>query len=314
MNIVIVHREGSDFGGDLRAMLGYAVALRLAGHEVEMRPATKIGSGTGVDAFHLWAACSPDWGLPAAQKIVERKKPLIVTPFWWSRAERQKFYGREGQDLVPGYTEAVGAILKLATVMFTVTMSEAVECWKLAPRTPAHVVPMGVTVPEGYKATRTPDDFVLCIGRIEPHKNQLNLAQACSTLGLRLILIGYGANTDYTRIVKGYPNVQWLGNIGDSEKWIRLMRARVHALPSFFENPGLAHAEAAAMGIPAVMGGHGCEPEFFGSRGIYCDPTNVEDIAAAITEAWGRGRGKWATVPTWDQAVKPAIEWMEAHL
>jgi glycosyltransferase involved in cell wall biosynthesis len=313
VKILFLHRPNMTSGGDYVALNNYYVALRRAGVEAVCRNATDPGDCTGFDFVHLWAACSPDWGLPAAYHAKEQGARLIVTPFWWDRAERQAFYGRPGQDLVEGYTPAVGQTLRLADVLFPVTMSEAGQCWKLAPRAKVWPVPMGIGWQE-ERAADSPGDYVLCMGRIEPHKNQLSLARACKQLGMTLYAFGEIGNEEYARAVDREGVVLSERRVGEDAKKEALRYTRVHALPSFFENPGLVHMEAAVMGIPAVMGGHGCEPEFFGPGGIYCDPTSVDDIAAAIAEAWERPRGQWATLPTWDEAASVAMEWMEGNV
>lgn len=310
MKIILLHRPNATSGGDFVALNGYANALSKAAVTVELRPADNPGDLSTADFVHLWAACSPDWGLPAALEAKRQGARLIITPFWWSRAERQAFYGRAGQDLVPGYTEGVAQTLQLADVLFPVTMSEAQQCWLLAPRAKVHVVPMGVDIPP--TAPQPPGDYVLCIGRIEPHKNQLLLARACLMLGVGLVLIGARGDTRYANYLTEYENVSWRGDVTDEAKYGLLACARVHALPSFFENPGLVHGEAALLGVPAVMGNRGCEPEFYGAGGIYCDPTSVDDIASAIVEAWGRPRGQWAYVPTWEEAARKALQWLGA--
>jgi glycosyltransferase involved in cell wall biosynthesis len=315
MKILFLHRPDMTSGGDYVALNGYTAALERMGIEATRRNATEPGDVSGFDFVHLWAACSPDWGLPAAYHAKQQGARLIVTPFWWDRAERQAFYGRPGQDLAEGYTPAVGQTLQLADVLFPVTMSEAGQCWKRAPRAKVWPVPMGVDRPE-VTAAEKPDDYVLCIGRIEPHKNQHSLAAACYKLGIHLKLMGAVSDQIYSEHVSraAHNNVVKMSGAWNREISAYLSRARVHALPSFFENPGLVHMEAAVMGIPAVMGNRGCEPEFFGPGGIYCDPTSVDDIAAAIAEAWERPRGQWATLPTWDEAASVAMEWMEGNV
>lgn len=293
LRICLLHRPGAASGGDWVALNGYAAALRRAGAELELRAANRAGDLSGFDYAHLWAACSPDWGLPAAQAASDAGARLIVTPFWWSRDERQMSVGRGGEDLAPGYTAAVGETLRLAEVLFAVTMSEAVECWKLAPGAPVWTVPMGIDVPAGL-AAQAPEDYVLCVGRREAHKNQAALARACAVLG--------------------YDVVFAQGQMSAAEKWARLARARVHALPSFFENPGLAHGEALALGIPAVMGCHGCEPEFYGPGPFYCDPTEGDDITRALAAAWQARRcPPRMDLPTWDDAAARALAWMQTH-
>lgn len=309
MTIIFLHRPNATAGGDFVALNGYTNALKEAGVTVELRSADNPGDLTTADYVHLWAACSPDWGLRAAHETKRQGARLIITPFWWSRAERQAFYGKPGQDLVPGYTEAVAHTLRLADVLFPVTMSEAQQCWLLAPRARVHIVPMGVDRPQIEQ--QPAEDYVLCIGRIEPHKNQFSLTKACEMLGVQLSFVGAKGDKRYADyIINEYAHVSWFGNVTDGVKYDLLSRARVHALPSFFENPGLVHGEAALLGVPSVMGNRGAEAEHWGAGGIYCDPTSVDDIAAAINEAWRRPRGQWAHVPTWEESAWYALQWL----
>jgi len=310
MRVCILHRPNATSGGDWVAQKGYVLGLQSKGIDVETRPANKIGDLKDFDFAHLWAACSPDWGLPAAREAKRQNAKLIITPFWWSRAERQTHYGKAGMDLAPGYTPAVAETLKLADVLFTVTVSEAHQCLQLAGTTNWRIVPMGIEV---LGEALPPDDYVLCIGRIEPHKNQHALAEACNKLGHRLVLFGQTTSEGYTNLVKDRGG--WVVSFAsgdDYHKKVWLQKARVHALPSFFENPGLSHGEALAIGIPAVMGGHGCELEFYGASGLYCDPTSVSSIAASIETAWSIQRRPPVILPTWSDAADKAIEAMES--
>ncbi len=311
--VCLIHRPGANSGGDWVALQAYAEALQIQGWQYALRPADRIGDLSGFDYAHLWAACSPDWGLNAAIEVKRQGKPLIITPFWWSRDERQAFYGRAGQDLTAGYTPGVAETLKRADVLFTVTESEARQCWELAPNVKAWIVPMGTEARLGLVAQPV-ENFVLSIGRIEPHKNQLTLAKVCKMLGYKLILFGKVVHRQYADMILslGHPIYQ-AADLSETMKWKLLSHCRVHALPSFFENPGLVHGEALALGIPAVMGGHGCETEFYKENGIYCDPTQITDVARALKVGWERQRQAPAKLPTWIDAANRAIEWMEAH-
>lgn len=309
MRIALLHRPGATSGGDWVAMVNMAGALYGMGIDIDLCPANAVPDLSAYDFAWLWAACSPDWGLPAAREARRQGARLIITPFWWSRAERQAFYGFPGQDIAPGYTESVAETLTLADVLFTVTESEAAQCLMLDPTAKCHIVPMGTMLPDEVVAGE-PQDYVLCIGRIEPHKNQHSLARACERLGYRLILAGSIAHPIYSGMI---PGAYYRHGISDAEKWELLSHACVHALPSFFENPGLVHGEALAMGIPAVMGNRGCEPEFYKHYGLYCDPTSIDSIANAVEMAWNCGRRKLAKLPTWIDAANAAREWLRAH-
>ena len=311
MKICILHRPNAMSGGDWVALTGYGAGLRDHGVEVDLRSANDIGSLKDFDYVHLWAACSPDWGLPAAREAKRQGKKLIITPFWWSRDKRQEFYGRKGLDLVEGYTPAVAETLKLADALFTVTRSEAEQCLMLAPDATCLIVPVGIDNP--IQAGPEPDHYILCVGRIEPHKNQHSLAAACNQLGHRLVLLGQTMSEGYTDLVRDKGG--WVVDLregGDLLKAQLLARARVHALPSFFENPGLVHMESLAAGVPSVMGSWGTEPEFFSGLGQFCDPSSVNSIAEAIEIAWKLKRVRPAIFKTWSEVAEIALKWMRS--
>jgi hypothetical protein len=113
MRLAILHRPGGAAGGDLIAANAYARELKSLGAEVELIPANNLQDFSRFDFVQLYAACSPDWGLEAAREVTLQGIPLIVSPFWWSRSERQAFYGQPG-DLYDGYTEAVAETLRMA--------------------------------------------------------------------------------------------------------------------------------------------------------------------------------------------------------
>jgi glycosyltransferase involved in cell wall biosynthesis len=158
-----------------------------------------------------------------------------------------------------------------------------------------------------------PEDYVLCLARLEQHKNQVNLAMACRHLGYRLIL--FGAEADKSIRQQAVALGAEYAGAGDHHTAMELLsQARVHALPSFSETPGMCNMEAALMGVPAVMGNIGAEAEFFGYGGIYADPTDWRHIAAGVEIAWQRGRGEWAYVLPWEQVAMRALEYLEARL
>lgn len=314
MRVLVLYRPTGPLGGDTLVAQEYAEALRSLGVDAECRSANKMEDATEFDIVHIYAACSPDWGLPTAMKLKQIGVPFLITPLYWPRDARQAFYGRPGQDIIPGYKQAIAATLRLATAWACVTMSEVLKCWELVPRHRAFVLGRGVT-PLETKAV-DPDDYVLCLARIEPHKNQVSLARACSKLGVRLECIGPIADQAYaTEVVAWGGNVH--GEMIHSEAMSWLARANVHALVSFGEIVAGANCEAAAMGIPAVISVEGADPEFFGPGGVYCDPSDWRDIAEAIETAWSRPRGNWAWPsgpPIWQETAKKGLAYMRELL
>ena len=62
--------------------------------------------------------------------------------------------------------------------------------------------------------------------------------------------------------------------------------ARVHALPSFRETPGLASLEAAAMGCAIVSTNWGSAFEYLDKDAKYCSPGSPQSMRSALEAAW----------------------------
>ena len=309
MRYLIIHRPGGLMGGDTVAARGYADGLRDCGVEVDIAPATAMPDVSTYDWVHMWSANAPQWGLPTVEAVKQRGCRLIITPNWWSRRERLDYYGYHEQDVAPGYTGAVAKTLPKADILFVCTMSEAVQCWRLVPYKQVYAFGHGCDIGEVEK--RDAEDYVVCLARIEPHKNQYNTAMACKALGLPLKLIGAVGDQGLLAQAKAL-GAEYCGAFAQPKALQVLSRARVHCLPSFSETPGMSNMEAALLNVPAVMGNIGAEPEFFGYGGIYADPTDWRNIARGIEVAWARKRVHWANIPTWKQIAERTVEFLGA--
>jgi glycosyltransferase involved in cell wall biosynthesis len=185
-----------------------------------------------------------------------------------------------------------------------------------------HVVPNAVD-PADQPADRIltehrfgTSDFVLYVGRIEPRKNVLGLIRACRDIAKPLVVVGDAPaeQADYLRQCRhAAGDVRFVGAMpkGDPLLESALATARVFALPSWFETPGLAALEAAAYGTPVAITVRGSTREYFGDAVAWCDPADPATIRAAIDEAWHRPsparfaladriRGEW----TWPETAR----------
>lgn len=143
-----------------------------------------------------------------------------------------------------------------------------------------------VIKPEHEKAR----DSVLCVARIDRRKCQLDLIRACKTLPYRLVLIGHvgGHSKSYLQecLRERSDNVLWLGSVPHEELPGYYAAAKVHALVSWMETPGLASIEAAAMGCNIVATRKGDPYDYFGEYAYYCEPGDIGSIAEAISRAF----------------------------
>lgn len=133
-------------------------------------------------------------------------------------------------------------------------------------------------------------DTILCIARIEPRKNQLSLIKAIKETPYRLLLIGdFVPNriTYYDEVIKyKSEKINILSALPHNELKYIYSNAKVHALPSWFESPGLSSLEAAAMGCNIVVSDQDIIREYFGNFAFYCKPDSIASIKDAILKAY----------------------------
>lgn len=164
---------------------------------------------------------------------------------------------------------------------------------ELGMTTPIRVVPNGVDpavfYPPSSPSTR---DYVLCVGRIEPHKNQLGLIRAMRRSDIPLVLVGppHPHHQEYyeeCRQVAG-RGVRFEQARSHEELRALYQGARVHVLPSWFETTGLVSLEAALAGCNVVSTDRGYASEYLADLADYLDPSDPRSIARAIERAWCR--------------------------
>jgi len=138
--------------------------------------------------------------------------------------------------------------------------------------------------------------FVLCVGRVEPRKNQYNLIKAMNILwedpkngDLQLVLMGDRSKeySEYlTKELKG-KHVLLAPPGGPLAVMKMMLRSACHAMPSYVETPGLVNLEAAALSRPIVVASRGSVRDYFADTPgcFYADPDDPEDIAKALKEA-----------------------------
>ncbi len=132
--------------------------------------------------------------------------------------------------------------------------------------------------------------YVLYVGRIEPHKNQLGLIEALRGSGLPLVIAGH-EHPDHARYVRkcrraGSGWVTFHVSLDESELADLYRHARVHVLPSWFETTGLVSLEAALSGCSVVTTSRGFAREYLEDLAWYCDPADSGSVLSAVQSAW----------------------------
>jgi glycosyltransferase involved in cell wall biosynthesis len=210
-----------------------------------------------------------------ARSVKNREKIVSPEYIWWGHRRSIKYIVLHAQYLLPN--------------------SES-EYERFFNRYKIHksfrVIPNAID-PALFKTPGKLDDrnnkLLICVGRIEGRKNQLNLIKAVKNSGFELYLIGSPSANQfkyYDECKKNAgDNVHFI-NALDQEELIRYYStAKVHILASWFETTGLSSLEAAAMGCNIVITTHGDTREYFEDFAWYCDPSSPASILEAIKKA-----------------------------
>jgi glycosyltransferase involved in cell wall biosynthesis len=135
----------------------------------------------------------------------------------------------------------------------------------------------------GYK------DFVLCVGRIEPYKNQVNLMKALRCEDIRILFAGgKQSHRGYTKEFDGQLSDKfvWLGQLDRRMLFSAYKNAKVVVLPSWSETCGLPGLEGGLLNCNIVITRRGYTKWFYEDDALYCDPSNLESIRASVLKAY----------------------------
>ncbi len=167
-------------------------------------------------------------------------------------------------------------------------------------------------------------DFVLCAARLEPNKNQAMLIWALRDTGLPLVIAGPERDPDYAQLCRKWAgtSVLFVGELSPDMLASAYAAARVHALPSWSETPGLANLEAGLAGCALVVGNRGTEQEYLGEYAFVCDPGDWRSIREAVLQAWNSANPERSRACrehilrhfTWDRVAQLTAEAYESLL
>lgn len=141
-------------------------------------------------------------------------------------------------------------------------------------------------------------DYVLCVGKIEPRKNQLRLVKALEKTNIPLIVLGSfipNRKDYYDNVIsiishnKNMKHIEYLPF--DSDELANLYAgAKVHVLLGENETPGIVNLEAGLAGANLVVGDCAAVREYLHEFAIYVKYDSINDIKAKILCAYKMNR------------------------
>jgi glycosyltransferase involved in cell wall biosynthesis len=126
----------------------------------------------------------------------------------------------------------------------------------MAPYLPAgariHRVDNPVDLPRQVPANVAANEHVCYVGRFSPEKGPVLLAESATDAEVKVIFVGDGAERE--RIASAAPGAEFTGWLNANAVRSVMCRSRALVLPSlWYETQGMVVAEAAALGVPAVV-------------------------------------------------------------
>ncbi len=268
------------------------------------------------DLLHIFGSVKYCHGLMRAAKEVGVK--LVLSTISWSdwpsalytypdwKQRTLNVLRHTAKVCFPWVPSLRKAMMELSDILMPNSQAEADQLNRFfrIPRGKIRVIPNGVDAhyengnPELFISRYGLKDFFLCVGRIEPRKNQLTLIRAHRGLERPLVLIGEAVSRypDYEARCRreARSNVHFLGYLANDSELLRSAYAAcdTFVLPSWFETPGLAALEAGLAGAKLVITSGGSTREYFGEDAVYVDPHQVSSIREAMMSANRESRAR----------------------
>ena len=316
-------------GGDVMQMESTRRHLQNLGHEVEVSLAARpdVSGFDIVHVFNMQSGTMPH-SFHQISHAKKQNKPVVLSTIYWTHAELNAAAQAEiaGQS---GARRRVATLLKTPPRAWPMVARHAIQkfsnrgqsfeqqkaCLQMAdallPNTRAEqellmrdfgveknkfrVIPNAAEI-SFFLADASPfieqfgmRDFVLCVARVEPRKNQLRLVQTLHELGLPAVFIGkMESSSPYVKACRNAagPGVLWINHLPHEQLAPAYAAAKVHALTSWYETPGISSLEAGLAGANIVSTARGGTREYFEDFAWYCEPDDSDSIRGAVEKAF----------------------------
>lgn len=227
-----------------------------------------------------------------------QRKKIVLSTVFWDPAEFLSF-AQPNRQFQEWWEQTMGLrqeVLEGVDLILPNSVLELKLLQQYFPKLPpAEIIPNAA---DRFFITATPDrfvskyqlrDFLLSVGRISRRKNQLSLIKTAAELRLPLVLIGPlndGLYYQECRRAAAGIKVRFIDTLNQTELASAYAAARVHALVSWYDTPGLVSLEAALAGCRIVSTDRGSAVEYFNDLVHYCNPAEPQSITTSISKAW----------------------------
>jgi glycosyltransferase involved in cell wall biosynthesis len=135
---------------------------------------------------------------------------------------------------------------------------------------------------ERFEPSATIEDYFLIVSRLIPYKRIDLAVQACTKLGLPLLIGGKGRDRERLEAMAG-PTVKFLGYVPDEDLPDLMARCRAFIFPGL-EDFGITPVQAQAAGRPVIAfkGGGALDYVLPGKTGIFFEEQSVDSLIQAL--------------------------------
>jgi glycosyltransferase involved in cell wall biosynthesis len=312
------------WGGDTTQMVATKEALEKQGVEIDVSldPEPDL---RGYDLVHIFNIQTAEHGVLQARNARRSGVPIALSTIYWDRRHMLsssdfmtyhssplvRVLSKIGKPLARfmlsrhriAQEKLMAEMLQSADVILPNSIAEdeiLVDVFRMPfLRAKSVIVPNAVSqeneTPESKiteeQLESLPKSYLLEVANFDPGKGQLNLIRGMMDRPeIPIVLIGRESVPKYRAACRVLSekrgNTFFIDHVPHDQINRFYKRARVHALPSLRESPGLATLEAAMNGANCVVSIHGPIIEYFGSDAWFCDPMKPESIREAVLAAW----------------------------
>ena len=348
MKVAMISRDTlfSGPGGDTVQMKHTAQHLNTLGFEVDILLSSDPIDYEKYDLLHFFNIIRVSAILPHLKKS---NKPFVLSPIFVDYSEYDKLlrddiigkltriFGRDGSEyfktlarwvkngerinsssyLIKGQHRSMENVLNAAAVILPNSKSEYARLQKSYQfDTEYIVVPNGVEL-NITESKPTSKSGILCVGRIESYKNQLNIIRAIKDTEIELTIVGKPApnHVEYYHKCKteASSNVTFIDHLPSNELPALYKKHKVHVSASWFETTGLCNLEAALEDCVLVITDKGDTKDYFKNDVLYCDPNDVDNIKnqlkiALTMEPSENLKSRIKKEFTWQNAAKETLK------
>lgn len=134
------------------------------------------------------------------------------------------------------------------------------------------------------------DAYFLAAGDWAPNKNFSSILAAVARLpklSYKFVIVGARNSRIFTSADLDIGDAIETGYVSDGQLRALFERAACFVYPSFYEGFGLPPLEAMSCGCPVLVSNTTAMPEVCSYAAMYCDPTDVDDIAQKLAHLLG---------------------------